>query len=79
MYFRNPRVEAADNDFVVTREQFRALGLEPTTLSDGLLVEIAETAEKYKERCIMDKIICTSLWSQDQEVDAVGSELPVSA
>lgn len=79
MYFRNPRVEAADNDFVVTREQFRALGLEPTTLSDGLLVEIAETAEKYKERCIMDKIICTSLWSQEQEVDAVGSELPVSA
>src|ERR1700678_4599604 len=37
-YLPNPRVEAEENELVVRNDQFLALGLEPTTLSEGLLL-----------------------------------------
>lgn len=75
-YYTNPRAEAAENNLIVRREKFLALGLEPTTLDDGLMEEIYEIADKYKDRCIMDKIICTSTWAKGIEVDREGKASP---
>ncbi|HBI14267.1 MAG TPA: NAD-dependent dehydratase [Desulfobulbaceae bacterium] len=77
-YFKNPRAEALENNLCVKREKFLALGLNPTTLDDGLMQEVYEIANRYKERCIMDKIICTSTWSKNIEVDREGQEAPVA-
>lgn len=75
-YYKNPRAEAAENNLIVKREKFLALGLNPTTLDEGLMEEIYEIADKYKERCIKDKIICTSTWAKNIEVDRKGRENP---
>ena len=45
-YLPNPRREAEENDLVVLNDQFLALGLEPTTLSDGLLEDSAPTSRR---------------------------------
>ena len=58
----NPRKEAAENDLVVKNESFLGLGLNPTTLSEGLMDEIYEVADKYKERADLDLVPCTSIW-----------------
>jgi UDP-sulfoquinovose synthase len=50
-YVENPRAEAAENDLHVRNERFLELGLEPTTLSEGLLEEVTEIAAKYAYRC----------------------------
>ena len=49
-YLPNPRVEAEENELIVRNDQFLALGLEPTTLSEGLLGEVKEIATKYAGR-----------------------------
>src|SRR5690606_3483962 len=41
-YLPNPRKEAPENDLVVNNEQFLALGLNPTTLEEGLLSEVVD-------------------------------------
>ncbi len=43
----NPRQEAVENDLNVSRDRFLALGLNPTLLSEGLLEEVRDVAEKY--------------------------------
>ena len=58
----NPRREADENDLVVRNDQFLALGLNPTTLSSGLLEEVSQVAEKYKDRVDVTKIIARSVW-----------------
>jgi UDP-sulfoquinovose synthase len=58
----NPRVEADENELNVQNEQFLALGLKPTTLSEGLLEEVREIASKYLDRADKSKIPATSLW-----------------
>jgi UDP-sulfoquinovose synthase len=60
----NPRKEAAENDLVVSNQQFLALGLKPTTLNQGLLEEIEQIAKKYKDRIDTSKIPATSKWNQ---------------
>ena len=66
-YLPNPRREADENDLIVTNDQFLALGLEPTTLSDGLLEEGRETAQRYRDRVDPSKIIARSVWRKGME------------
>ena len=51
----------------MSREKFLALGLEPTTLSEGLLEESRDIALRYKDRADTTKIIARSVWRQGME------------
>ncbi len=62
MYMENPRNEADENELIVENAQFLGLGLEPTTLTAGLLEEIQDIATKYRDRADKTKIIATSKW-----------------
>ncbi len=63
----NPRREAVENELNVSRDQFLALGLDPTVLSEGLLEEIRDIAEKYRGRADTTKIIARSTWRKGME------------
>jgi UDP-sulfoquinovose synthase len=63
----NPRKEAAENDLVVRNEQFLELGLNPTTLAEGLLEEVIEVAKKYAYRVDRSRIPAVSAWTKDIE------------
>jgi UDP-sulfoquinovose synthase len=60
----NPRVEAEENDLIVSNDQFLALGLRPTTLSEGLLTEVRAVATRYASRADLRKVISRSVWRQ---------------
>lgn len=63
----DPRKEAFENDLVVRNDNFLALGLNPITLSEGLLREINETAGRYADRADHSRIPATSLWTRNQQ------------
>jgi len=63
----NPRKEAAENDLNVDREKFQQLGLNPTLLSEGLLEEARDIANKYRDRADTTKIIARSVWNKGME------------
>jgi UDP-sulfoquinovose synthase len=76
-YLPNPRREADENELSVRNDQFLALGLEPTTLSQGLLEEITQIAAKYRFRVDPRKIIARSVWRAGMETAAdLMTELP---
>jgi UDP-sulfoquinovose synthase len=76
-YLPNPRREADENDLVVRNDQFIALGLKPTTLSEGLLEEGTNIASKYKDRADPTKIMARSVWRAGMETsEDLITELP---
>jgi UDP-sulfoquinovose synthase len=64
-YMPNPRKEAPENDLVVRNEQFLELGLEPTTLAEGLLSEVVDVAKKFAYRVDRSRIPALSAWTKD--------------
>jgi UDP-sulfoquinovose synthase len=76
-YLPNPRREAEENELLVRNDQFLALGLQPTTLSEGLLEECTQIAAPYKERADLAKIVSRSVWRAGMETaDDLLTELP---
>lgn len=59
-----PTAQAGEND------RFLALGLEPITLSEGLMEEVTDIAGKYVHRCDRSKIPGVSLWRASPPSDA---------
>jgi len=72
-YYVNPRNEASENELVVHNEQFLELGLNPITLSEGLLQEVIEIASRYADRVDQAKIIADSRWRADIPLDREGT------
>lgn len=68
VHLPNPRKEAAENELNVTNTQFLSLGLRPTTLSEGLVLECGDIAAKYKDRIDVRRIIAKSVWRSGMEV-----------
>jgi len=64
-YLPNPRKEAAENDLVVKNDKFLALGLNPTTLAEGLLSEVVDVAKKYEHRIDRSRIPAVSAWTEE--------------
>jgi UDP-sulfoquinovose synthase len=65
-YVDNPRNEAPENTLMVENRQLLDLGLKPTTLEEGLLREVSEIAQRYRDRCDLDKIPARSRWTKNQ-------------
>lgn len=63
----NPRNEDAENELDVDHRCFLKLGLKPITLQEGLLREIYDISQKYKNRCDITKIPCLSCWDKERE------------
>ncbi|MBC7137982.1 MAG: NAD-dependent epimerase/dehydratase family protein [Defluviimonas sp.] len=64
-YLPNPRKEAEENDLIVKNDQFLALGLNPTTLAEGLLAEVVDVAKKYAHRIDRSRVPAVSAWTKD--------------
>jgi UDP-sulfoquinovose synthase len=76
-FLPNPRREAEENELIVRNDQFLALGLQPTTLSEGLLAEVTDIASRYAARADLRKIIARSVWRKGMETaEDLMTELP---
>ncbi len=62
----NPRKEASANDLAVCNATLLSLGLQPITLSAGLLQEISDIARVYADRCDWKKIPATARWTRSR-------------
>jgi len=63
----NPRKESEHNELDVDNSSFLSLGLNPTTLDEGLMEEIEDIARKYQSRIDESKIPPSSFWTRDIE------------
>jgi UDP-sulfoquinovose synthase len=76
-YLPNPRREADQNELSERNDQFLALGLQPTTLSEGLLAECRDVAARYRYRVDPTKIVSRSVWRAGMETaEDLVTELP---
>ena len=75
-FYANPRNEQAENTLSVENRKFLDLGLNPTTLDDGLLSEIVEIAQRHKDRCDRSKILATARWTKERRIDHEGRRAP---
>ena len=79
-YLPNPRQEAEENELNVRNDQFLALGLQPTTLSEGLLEECTDIAARYARRADPTKIVSRSVWKAGMETaDDLLTAVPAQA
>ncbi|UQN14887.1 NAD-dependent epimerase/dehydratase family protein [Gulosibacter sp. ACHW.36C] len=69
----NPRNEAAENELHVRNDTFLDLGLNPTKLAEGLLLEVTDIARNYADRADLSKVPATSLWTQHQHAGVPSS------
>ncbi len=69
----NPRQEADENELAVENRRLLSYGLDPITLEDGLLLEIAETARRYAGRVDLSKIPCASAWNAERAAATAGA------
>ena len=74
----NPRNEAAENELHVRNDTFLDLGLNPTKLAEGLLLEVTDIARKYADRADHSKIPATSLWTSNQQAGVPASVNPAN-
>ena len=73
--YADPRKEDQENGLIIENSKFRSLGLTPVTLSEGLMREVRDVVSKYRHRCNLEKIPCTSLWTASQYADKDGVPL----
>ncbi|MCZ6711365.1 MAG: NAD-dependent epimerase/dehydratase family protein [Gammaproteobacteria bacterium] len=66
----NPRREADSNELAASNEGLVGLGLQPTTLRQGLLEEVSDIARRYAHRCDKARIPCESHWTAEIRDDA---------
>ena len=71
-FYKNQRKEANENSLDFMKEGLKRLGLKPIYLDDGLVMEIFEVVNKYKDRIDPSKIMSKSLWSKEKVFDSVG-------
>lgn len=72
-FYKNPRNEAPVNELIVSNQKLLSLGLDPTTLQDGLLHEVIEIIKPHLHRVDSDRIRATALWTKENKVDLTGS------
>src|SRR5204863_26778 len=56
-----------ENELFVANDELLKLGLVPTTLEDGLLLEVTEIAQRFADRCDRSKIPARSLWRPQRD------------
>jgi UDP-sulfoquinovose synthase len=70
----NPRQEAEENELAVENRRLLTYGLEPITLEDGLLLEVAEIARAYADRADLARIPCVSHWNAERAAAAAAAQ-----